>query len=119
MPTPGTHDFEVYAGDTAIKKWQYFVDDSLTPRALTGATVHMQARRQPADATAVLNMTAVVDDAAQGAFHFEFDPAATTAATDANPVALLYYDVELRDGATVKTLVRGTLTVRKDVTRGN
>ena len=116
MSLPGVHDFSIYAGDTAIKKWQLFRSDGETPSDLTGATIVFQAKNSPFDVEPLLPLKAVMDDARQGAFHLEF-PAYTGDLVEAGAELRLVYDMEMRLNGMTKTLVRGALTIVRDITR--
>ncbi len=99
------------------------LDGSYTPYDITGHTFRMQVRSDYASATVVIAATvAPTANAAVGEYSETWDPTATAALNPtADPnlglVPLGVYDLEIISGAQSVTLKRGTVTLKRQVSK--
>lgn len=113
----GTYNFTIEQGTTFSREivWK---DDQDNPIDVTGYTARMQIRSSVADATVLLELTSengrITVGTTDGKFTLSITDADTTAITWASGV----YDLEVIDGSSdVTRLLKGTITVDKEVTR--
>ena len=112
-----TYDFEIEQGADLDKTFTW-KDSAGAPVSLVGYTARMQVRKNISAPEVLLSLTTensrISIDGAAGQVILHVDAATTSAITWTSGV----YDIELISGAgKVFRLVRGTVTVSKEVTR--
>lgn len=113
--TPKTHNFAIHQGSTDALSLVWKRDGLAVD--LTSYSARMQLRYSASDATAVTEFSTVngkVVLTALGGITVHFD-AATTAALVA---ATYVYDLDVTTGTDTRTLIAGTITIGREVTRG-
>lgn len=113
--TPKAYSFAIHQGSTDALSLVWKRDGVAVD--LTGYSARMQLRYSASDATAVTEFSTVngkIVFAAGGSITVHFD-AATTAALAA---ATYVYDLDLTTGIDTRTLIAGTVTISREVTRG-
>lgn len=105
-------DLEVYRGDTGRFRVTVTNED-LSPVDLTGAEWDSDIRSSAAGATVVsqFQIVPVIGDSSS------IDVILDEAGADALTAGDLVYDVEMRLGGEVVTLIKGSITVTQDVSR--
>lgn len=110
-------NFSIYRGDTWTETWT-ILDQNGVSVDITGATFKMTLKNNTSDADpGVLQLTSpssgiVITDAATGVVTLTITATQTAALTPST----YEYDIQMNNTGTVKTLVRGKLTIVADVT---
>jgi hypothetical protein len=111
------YDLVVEQGATFDLELQY-TDNAGQPVDITGMVVRMQGREKIDSTTTLFDWntpggTIVLSDPSNGIFKFNVSAAATaTLVFDWG-----YYDLELVDGAVVRRLLEGLVTLAREITR--
>ena len=112
MTTPSTLDLEIYRGDDFYYQFQ-FTDDQDPPEALDLSTYTFtaQIRDQPELGSKVYaDFYIDDDDAADGVIVIHLVASDTT-------IPPGYWDLQVDDGATIQTWIKGAVITSGDVTR--
>lgn len=114
MSQPQTYDLQLYQGDSF--SFTFRLKDSLGAYVdLTGATPSAQIRANPDSTTTIADFTCVIENQStmRGGVTISLSAAQTTGMATAG-----FWDVQLEftDG-TVKTYLKGAVTVGKEITR--
>jgi hypothetical protein len=112
MAAPAKQDLVITRGDTEIVDVT-ITTDGTTPVDITGRTYASQMRVTPDIAAISITGTCTIVNAANGQMRVTFAAADTA---DLDP-GYLYWDLQETAGATVSTILSGTVTVLADVTR--
>ena len=107
MSLPVTHDLTAYRGDSWYQEFRLKRDG--LPVNLTNATVESEARPTRASKGLAVSLSIVIEDATDGRFKLALPE-------DGLPPATYAYDVEVREGTEVRTWIKGSLIVWRDVT---
>lgn len=113
--TPATRNFAIHQGSTDALALVWKRDGVAVD--LTGYSARMQLRYSASDAAPVTEFSTVngkIVLTALGQITVHLD-AATTAALAA---ATYVYDLDVTTGADTRTLIAGTITIGREVTRG-
>lgn len=118
---PGEYDLTIYRGAALKEQFQFFKADGVTPFALTGYTVQMQARETYDATTAYVDLSTAnggieITDGAQGKLTLKMDASDTAAITILNGV----YDLKMSPGGDNEQAIRvlfGAVRASREVTR--
>lgn len=113
MPEPGAADLTIYQGDS-FQRTVAFIDAAGGPVDLTGQTATAQIRATPASSEVLLALTCAIDDPASGLVVITATGEATAALT-AGDIGV--WDLELANGTTIRTWLRGKVHVGAQITR--
>ena len=112
MAAPGIQNLTFVRGDTETVQVT-MTSDGTTPVDITGRTYAAQMRTTPDIAAISATATCSITDAANGVMNASFT-ATSTATLDPG---YYYWDLQETNGATVTTVLQGTVNVLPDVTR--
>lgn len=113
--TPKSYNFAIHQGSTDALSLAWKRDGAAVD--LTGYSARMQLRYSASDAAPVTEFSTASGKivlTSVGGITVHFD-AATTAALAA---ATYVYDLDLTTGTDTRTLIAGTITIGREVTRG-
>lgn len=113
--TPKTHNFSIYQGSTDALSLVWTRDGVAVD--LTTYSARMQLRHSANDATAVSEFSTAngkIVLTALGGITVHFDAVATAAVAAATYV----YDLDVTLGTDTRTIIAGTVTIGREVTRG-
>lgn len=113
--TPLSHNFSIYQGSTDALSLVWTRDGAVVD--LTGYSAKMQLRHSANDAAFVAEFSTAngkIVLTSVGGITVHFD-SATTAAIAASSYV---YDLDMTTGADTRTIIAGTVTISREVTRG-
>ena len=120
MSFPGTHDFELYQGDSDVLRYTFLEGDAArTPVNLSASSILLTAKRELRDAIPVILLEAHFANPAAGEFEFNIAPAITDKFGALSKPMDLYYDMQYKHLDTVITIVYGKIRITPEVTRDN
>jgi hypothetical protein len=112
MAAPATQNLTIVRGDTETVQVT-MTSDGVAPVNITGRTYAAQMRTTPDIAAISATATCSITDAVNGVMTVLFT-ATSTATLDPG---YYYWDLQETSGATVTTVLQGTVNVLPDVTR--
>jgi len=120
VPLPSKVDLPIYRGDSINAPFRLYStpDGGVTKNYwdLTGYTGHAQVRRNVQSADVLLELTVTVADPQTGSDKGRVTVTADGVDTTDLPVTCAVWDLELANGADVRTWLRGEADITGDVT---
>jgi hypothetical protein len=114
---PSALDWNIYAGDSNEERFEFLTSDD--PWDITGCAIEAQARVTALDPVAALTATVTITDAVNGQVTVGWDGEAVRALLAGTDSWTGVWDLQITevDALLPRTLLRGVMTARMDVTR--